>query len=123
LIVIDSSAIVALLLMEADAERVGQALGHANRRLLPSPAFLETSMVMFGRNGLRGHEQLEEIIPFTHSHARAAADGFLRFGKGRHPAGLNFGDCMSYAVAKVEGRPLLYVGADFGATDVVGVLE
>jgi ribonuclease VapC len=117
--------------MEADAERVGQALGHANRRLLPSPAFLETSMVMFGRNGLRGHEQLEtlikdaqlEIIPFTHSHARAAADGFLRFGKGRHPAGLNFGDCMSYAVAKVEGRPLLYVGADFGATDVVGVLE
>ncbi|MES2143298.1 MAG: type II toxin-antitoxin system VapC family toxin [Pseudomonadota bacterium] len=61
-------------------------------------------------------------VPFTPYHAPAAADAFLRFGKWRHPSGLNFGDCMSYAVAKAEGLPLLYVGTDFGVTDVVGVL-
>ena len=59
-----------------------------------------------------------EILPFTEDHARAAAAAFLRYGKGRHPAGLNFGDCMAYAVAKVEGAPLLFTGGDFARTDV-----
>jgi ribonuclease VapC len=59
-----------------------------------------------------------ESHPFTPAHLALAREAFLRFGKGRHPAALNFGDCMSYAVARVEGLPLLWVGEDFGRTDV-----
>ena len=59
-----------------------------------------------------------EIVPFTEEHYEAALSAFLRYGKGRHPAGLNFGDCMSYAFARVSGLPLLYTGGDFSKTDV-----
>ncbi len=59
-----------------------------------------------------------EIIPFTRDHLNVAMDAFLRFGRGRHPAALNFGDCMSYAVARLAGMPLLYTGADFAKTDI-----
>jgi ribonuclease VapC len=59
-----------------------------------------------------------DIEHFTSEHAAAACEAFLRYGKGRHPAGLNFGDCMSYAVAKLSRMPLLYVGGDFAKTDV-----
>jgi len=59
-----------------------------------------------------------EIVPFTEEHYDAAVSAFLRYGKGRHPAGLNFGDCMSYAFARVSGLPLLYVGTDFSKTDI-----
>jgi ribonuclease VapC len=59
-----------------------------------------------------------EIVPFTQEHYEAAVSAFLRYGKGRHPAGLNFGDCMSYALAVVSGLPLLYTGTDFSLTDV-----
>ena len=59
-----------------------------------------------------------EIVPFTEVHYEAAVSAFLRYGKGRHPAGLNFGDCMSYAFARVSGLPLLYTGDDFSKTDI-----
>ena len=58
------------------------------------------------------------MLPFTEAHARAAVEAFLRYGKGRHAAGLNFGDCMAYAVAQAEGAPLLFTGEDFARTDV-----
>jgi len=59
-----------------------------------------------------------EIVPFGEEHYEAAVSAFLRYGKGRHPAGLNFGDCMSYALARVSGLPLLYIGDDFSKTDI-----
>jgi len=59
-----------------------------------------------------------QVIPFTEEHFDAAAEAFLRYGKGRHPAALNFGDCMSYAVAALSGLPLLYTGNDFAQTDI-----
>jgi ribonuclease VapC len=85
---------------------------------------------MGARNGPPGLARLDaflaeaeiETLPFTAAHATAARDAFLRYGKGRHPAGLNFGDCMSYAVAKMEGRPLLFKGDDFRQTDIEAVV-
>jgi ribonuclease VapC len=59
-----------------------------------------------------------EVIPFTEAHSRAAVEAFLRFGKGRHPAALNYGDCLTYAVAATAGQPLLYVGEDFTQTGI-----
>ena len=83
-------------------------------------------MVLSARTGTdarfslgRGLRRLQvEIVPFTEEHYEAAVSAFLRYGKGRHPAGLNFGDCMSYALAVVSGLPLLYTGNDFSKTDV-----
>lgn len=84
-------------------------------------------MVIAGRKGPDSRPEIDALLdqlrarvtPLTDAHARLAADAFLRYGKGRHPAGLNFGDCMAYAVAKSEGAPLLFVGEDFARTDVV----
>jgi ribonuclease VapC len=64
------------------------------------------------------HKMNAEIVAFSPEHYEAAVDAFLRFGKGRHPARLNFGDCMSYAIASVAGLPLLYTGSDFSKTDI-----
>ena len=124
--IVESSAVMALLLGEPEADRVEQALAAALRADLPASCYLECSLVMaarFGGEGLARLDRLVEqvplrVVPFTEAHARAAREAYLRFGKGRHPARLNFGDCMSYAVARVEGLPLLYVGEDFGRTDV-----
>jgi ribonuclease VapC len=129
-IVVETSALIALLFAEPTAAAIAARISSSPNPVLPSSAYVEASFVYCGRNGAAGLQRLDEliadlgleIIPFTPIHARAAADAFLRFGKGRHPTGLNFGDCMSYAVAKVEGLPLLYVGADFAMTDVAGVL-
>lgn len=128
MIVVDTSAVAAVFLGEPESERCIAAILDAAEVLLPAPAYVECSMVLGGRGGPAGLEKLEkfvltqniQIVPLTAEHARAAQAAFMAFGKGRHRAGLNFGDCMSYAVAKVEGLPLLYVGEDFAATDVVG---
>jgi ribonuclease VapC len=129
-IVVETSALIALLFAEPTAAAIAARISTSPNPVLPSSAYVEASFVYCGRNGAAGLQRLEEliadlglqIIPFTAAHAHAAADAFLRFGKGRHPAGLNFGDCMSYAVAKVEGAALLYVGADFAMTDLAGAL-
>jgi ribonuclease VapC len=84
-------------------------------------------MVVTGRFGADARPRIDRllvafdlrILPFTELHARAATEAFLRYGKGRHPAGLNFGDCMAYAVAQVEGKALLFTGENFARTDVV----
>lgn len=126
MIVVDTSALVAIFQDEPDAIRCATAIAAARNPLLPPSAFLECSMVLTARAGPKGSAWLDAFIaekdltipPFTERHARIASEAFLRYGKGRHPAALNFGDCMSYAVAKVAGRALLFAGGDFALTDV-----
>jgi ribonuclease VapC len=125
-VVVDSSAVIALLLGEPEAPRVEAALVAADGPRLPAPAYVECSIVLARRLGDDALARLDDllegygiaILPFAPDHARLAREAFLRFGKGRHPAGLNFGDCLSYAAARAEGLPLLFVGDDFARTDI-----
>jgi ribonuclease VapC len=124
--IVDSSAVVAILRAEPDAPVYSQAIEQARRKLMAAPTFLETAMVVIGRKGEAAGAGIErfllrsgiEIVPFTPAAARVAAAAFVRYGKGRHPAGLNFGDCISYALAKTELMPLLFKGDDFRLTDI-----
>ncbi len=123
--IVDSSALVAVLTGEPEADRFIRLIARTDAPILPAPTYLETSMVMAARKG-DGLAKLDEflstgefvILPFTQAHALAARDAFTRYGKGRHAAGLNFGDCIAYAVAMVEDRPLLFKDGDFHLTDV-----
>ena len=124
--VLDSSAIVALLRDEPEADRLRDSISMAPTLMVGAPTLLETAMVLSRYLGAGTQTALldvltaidAEVVPFTQEHAEAAQEAFARFGKGRHPAALNFGDCMAYAIAKVAGHPLLYVGSDFSQTDV-----
>ncbi|MFT3974683.1 MAG: type II toxin-antitoxin system VapC family toxin [Amaricoccus sp.] len=110
----------------AGADTLALALGRAADAAVPAPCYLETCMLLTGRGGVDGRPVVDDlletfgvrILPLTDTHARLAVDAFLRYGKGRHPAALNFGDCISYAVARAETRPLLFAGTDFCQTDV-----
>ena len=124
--IIDSSALVAILRTEPGHERFVLAIAQAKRRLLASPNLLEATMVLAGS---RQDEILDrfdgflrtaaiETIAFTADHAAVARHAFLRYGKGRHPAALNFGDCIAYATARLEAMPLLFKGDDFRLTDI-----
>ncbi|MGA3398170.1 MAG: type II toxin-antitoxin system VapC family toxin [Acetobacteraceae bacterium] len=125
--VIDSSALVAILLQEPESDRFMQTAVATPLCLVSAASYLETCMVMIGRSGPLARFQVDrlvqaigaEIVPFTESQSRRAVDAFLRYGKGRQRgAGLNFGDCCSYALAVETGLPLLFKGDDFGRTDV-----
>jgi ribonuclease VapC len=124
--IIDSSALVAILLVEPEALRLTTAIAAASGCKLPPSCFLEASMIILGRNGEDGLRDFDlylarreiSIIPFSEKQARLARDAFKRYGKGRHPAQLNFGDCMAYALAKETGDELLFKGTDFGLTDI-----
>jgi ribonuclease VapC len=124
--VLDSSAIVAIHLREPGYERLIERIDAAEVVVVGVPTLLETVMVLTARLGHDARPLLSaflrrmdaEVVPFHEEHLDAAAAAFLRFGRGRHPAALNFGDCMSYAVASVAGMPLLYTGEDFGRTDI-----
>lgn len=124
--IVASSAIVAILLQEPGYEPLMDSLSHAEAPQIGAPTLLETTLVLVNKLGLPGrtllarfvHEAEIDIVPFTEEHWAAAADAFVRYGKGRHPAGLNFGACLTYAMSKVSDEPLLYVGKDFGQTDV-----
>jgi len=125
-VIVDSSALLALVFREPGFERVLAASSEAEWLGMGAPTLAETAIVLTARLDEQARpvlalmlEELElEIVPFEPVHARAAREAFRRFGKGRHPAGLDFGDCLTYAVAKVAGRPLLFVGADFAQTDL-----
>lgn len=129
--VIDSSALVAVLLAEPDASVLETAIFAAPVRVIGAPSFLETSMVLTARVGLAGRDALNtfigavaaDVAPFTFGQAQRAADAFQRYGKGRHPASLNFGDCCSYALAAETGLPLLFKGSDFSRTDIAVALR
>ncbi|MBJ7250428.1 MAG: type II toxin-antitoxin system VapC family toxin [Acetobacteraceae bacterium] len=124
--ILDSSALAAILFKEADAQRFADAIGEADEVAIAAPTLVEITMVTEGRARPGMAEKLDalietagaEIVPFTAEHASLARDAWRRFGKGRHKAGLNLGDCFAYALAKERGRPLLFKGEDFAATDI-----
>ena len=124
--VLDSSAIVAIHLKEPGHERLIEAIDRAEVVVAGIPTLLETAMVLTARLGQDARPILAaflrrieaEAVPFNDDHLDAATTAYLRFGRGRHPAALNFGDCMAYAVAAVAGMPLLFTGEDFARTDI-----
>jgi ribonuclease VapC len=124
--VLDSSAIVAVLLKEPGHDRLLETIERAELIVVGAPTMLETTMVLTARLGQDARPLLSaflrrlnaEAVAFNEEHLDAATTAFLRFGRGRHPAGLNFGDCMSYAVASVASLPLLFIGDDFPRTDI-----
>ena len=125
--VIDSSALLATLREEPERRKFNEAIEMADSRRMSAVTFVESSMVVESRFGAEGVRDLDrlieraevEIVPVDVQQARTAREAFARFGKGRHAAGLNFGDCFSYALARVLGEPLLFKGEDFGRTDLV----
>lgn len=131
MIVIDTSALIAIFRLEPEADALLKAIVAAPKRAMSALSVLETSMVMSGRSHGAGlFEPLDEflleagveVVPFDAEQARLARDAFLRFGKGRHKAALNLGDCASYAAAKAKAAPLLYKGADFPHTDIMAAV-
>jgi len=129
--VIDTSALIAIFRLEPEADVLLKAIVAAPRRAISALSVLEASMVMTGRGTTPApFEPLDEflleagieIVPFDAEQARLAREAFLRFGKGRHKAGLNLGDCASYAAAKAKAAPLLYKGEDFRHTDLAAAV-
>jgi ribonuclease VapC len=124
--VIDTSAVVAILFEEDDGLRYAEAIESAAIRLVSAVSRVELSFVVEGRKREAGRERLErffaltgaEIVAVTPQQATLAIGAFRAFGKGRHPAGLNIGDCFSYALASSTGHPLLFKGNDFNQTDI-----
>lgn len=125
--VVDTSALLAILFDEAEGRTFADALEAASVRALSVVSFVEASMVVEVRVGAAGVRLLDELIEAAGlelvavdvAQARAARSAFERFGKGRHVAALNFGDCFSYALARTLDEPLLFKGDDFARTDVV----
>ncbi len=124
--VVDSSALVAVLLREPGWEQLQERLESSDHWVISAATLVEATIVVEARLGAAGNVQLDALLhrvdadvrPVDESVARVAINGWRRFGKGRHPAGLNFGDCFSYALAVELGEPLLFVGGDFSKTDV-----
>lgn len=124
--IIDTSAIIAILAGEPDAAHFAQMIERDSAPRIGAPALLEASMVLtrwFGDGAEAAldafvRESAAEIVAFDLPQLRAAQSAYLQYGKGRHPAGLNFGDCMSYALAQVCDEELLFKGQDFTQTDI-----
>lgn len=124
--IIDTSALLAILLGEPDAGRYEDAIAGAWPRRMSAIALLEAAMVVESRGGAKAGHELDvllekaavELVPVTSEHANAARRAWQRFGKGNHRAALNFGDCFAYALAKTTGEPLLFKGENFRHTDV-----
>jgi ribonuclease VapC len=125
-LILDTSAVVAVLFQENGFRRLAEAMAGADFLAIGAPTLVELGLVMVGAFDLHGRalvsqfleERSVEVVPFDNRHWSTAAEAFIRFGKGRHPASLNYGDCMTYATAKVADLPLLFVGDDFSQTDV-----
>ena len=127
--VIDTSALLAILFNEPDAERYEVAIEQDPSRLISAATVLETGIVVEARYGEAGgrefdlllHKAQLKIVTVTPEQVEIGRAAFRTFGKGRHPAGLNYGDCFSYALSKTSGEPLLFKGDDFLRTDVQSV--
>ena len=128
--VIDTSALIAYLEHEPDAARVESALLAAPQLLISAATVVEAGIVVEARRGELAGRELDlllhrlrvSVIPVGEVHADLARSAWRRFGKGRHPAGLNFGDCFAYALAAEHGEPLLFVGSNFARTDITAAL-
>jgi ribonuclease VapC len=124
--VIDASAIIAILFGQPEAATFAEAIEQDAVRLMSAASVLEAAIVVESGLGDPGARELDlllyqagiTIVPFSADHLAAARHAFRVFGKGRHAAALNFGDCFSYALSKSTGEPLLFKGEDFARTDV-----
>jgi ribonuclease VapC len=124
--VVDTSALLAILQDEPERRAFNEAIEAADSRSMSVATFVEASIVLEARFGASGVRDLDlfveragiELVEVDVEQARTARRAFARYGKGHHKAGLNFGDCFSYALASVRGESLLYKGADFAHTDV-----
>jgi ribonuclease VapC len=125
-VILDSSAILAIVFREPAFEQLLRQVEAAPVVAAGAPTLAETGILLEARLGAASHGMLERIldeldieeIQFGGVHWREAVDAFRRFGRGRHPAGLNFGDCLTYAAASLSGEALLFVGDDFAKTDL-----
>ncbi len=124
--ILDSSAIVAILRREPGYRALAESIRDADVVAVGAPTLVETEIVLVGRLGPGGRallrnfvvEEMIDVIPFGDEHCKEAGRGFGRFGKGRHPARLNLGDCLTYATARVAREPLLCLGDTFAKTDL-----
>ena len=128
--IIDTSAIVAILNDEPERRAFNEAIERSDICLLSAASFLEASIVIENNRGYEGLRDFDlwmatagiELAPVDADQAQIAREAFRQYGKGRHPAALNFGDCFSYALAKATGFPLLFKGEDFTKTDIQAAL-
>jgi ribonuclease VapC len=124
--VIVTSAVIAILLEETAADRLGRAIRAAPTRRMSAASVIQAGIVAQGRFREAGERNLDrllshlevEIIPFTERHAKIARAAYRHFGRGNHPAKLNYGDCFAYALSQALDEPLLFVGDDFTQTDI-----
>ena len=124
--VLDTSALLAMLLAEPERDAYVALLAEAEDPLISAATLVEASVVMLAKTAQAGVRDLDELlvtggvrcVAVDDEQAKLARDAFARFGKGRSPAGLNFGDCFAYALAQATNRPLLFKGDDFTKTDV-----
>jgi ribonuclease VapC len=127
--ILDTSAILAVLGREPEAARIGRAVLNSAVRRVSAASLVEAGIVVQARFGDDGARDLDLLVaklaltiePVTARQSELARRAFRHFGKGRHPAGLNFGDCFAYALAKETGEPLLFKGDDFSRTDIAAV--
>ncbi|MBW1766893.1 MAG: type II toxin-antitoxin system VapC family toxin [Deltaproteobacteria bacterium] len=127
--VIDTSALIAILFGEPEAEAFSRALADDPKKLISAFNALETGIVVEAKKGEAGGRELDlllhrariEIVAMTADHGELARSAWRHYGKGNHPAGLNIGDCCAYALAKYSGEPLLFKGDDFKQTDIRSV--
>jgi len=125
-VIVDTSAIIAILFHEDDAEIYAKAISRADSCRISAATFVETAIVVETQTMSNGGRQLDAFMrragiavePVTEEQAHIARQAFIDFGKGRHPAGLNYGDCFSYALSKATQEPLLFKGKDFTKTDL-----
>lgn len=130
MIVVDSSAVIAIALSEADADIFYAALDRSSESVCSAVTFVECTMVLIGGRAQLPLAEVADLFDklrikrhdINGEQTLLAAGAFLRFGKGRHPAKLNLGDCFSYALAKSLNAPLLYKGEDFGRTDIAAAV-
>jgi ribonuclease VapC len=124
--VVDTSALLAILEGESTAPRLVDALSAADAIRVSAGTALEAGIVVEARRGEAGGRELDlllhrlraDVVSVTAEHVEIARDAYRRYGKGHHPAALNFGDCFAYALASALGEPLMFVGNDFARTDV-----
>ena len=129
--ILDSSAVVAVTLREPGYELLLDAIGRTARLGIGAPTLVECAIVLSARlsrdaRGLLSRFLLEAdvaVVPFTDAHFGTAMDAWLRYGRGRHAAGLNFGDCLAYATARLASEPLLFTGSDFRRTDIPAAVD
>lgn len=124
--VLDTSAILAILLEEPEAASMAHFIGQDSKRLISAGTLFELMIVIESRKGEAGGRELDlflhrariDVVPFDSEQAEIARIAWRHYGKGNHPAGLNFGDCFAYALAKISGESLLFKGNDFNQTDI-----